>query len=105
VGDRIAQIVYADDADRIDISKLLAENEMGLGSSRFDVLGEHIEISHNLLDRSISESGSVHKLFYAANGRIVLERGINLPLGITTYIERSGNRYVYCGIAHSDHRI
>jgi hypothetical protein len=98
IGDHIARIVYNGDGETIDIRELLSQKEMTLGENRFHAGDEEVEISHTLLERSVSESGPSHKLFYAANGRIVLERDISLPLGISTYIERSGSRYVYYGI-------
>ncbi len=101
-GDHIAQISYSDELESIDIKALVTAGRTSVSKDRFVFHEVEVEISHTLLDRAITEQAVSHRLYYAANGRIVLERDIGLSLGIPTFIERDGRKNVYVGIVSSD---
>lgn len=92
-------ITVETDVESFDLASFLSSREIELGSRSFDVLeGKHVNLDHNLLERGVVEGKASHKLYFSANGRVVAEFDIGLPLGLSTYIERDGSHYAYAGV-------
>ncbi len=86
-----------------DLAKFLETKQKTIGRNQMSMPnGDSIDIEHNLLERGVVEGTANHKLYFAANGRIVSEVDIGLALGLTTYIERNGSRYSYAGVVSGD---
>jgi len=92
-------ITVMTDEETYDLADFLGSKEIDLGVISIADLDEDvIQLKHTLLERSIVEGKVSHKLYLAANDRVVSEQDIGLALGLTTFIEREGSRYVYAGI-------
>lgn len=99
VGQSVASITIETSEGSEDLVEVLASKKISLGTNKISVLDESdLEIDHNLLDKGVVEGGASHKLYMAANGRVVAEFDIGLPLGLHTYVERDGQHYVYAGL-------
>jgi hypothetical protein len=82
-----------------NLIEFLASKEIELGTLEIGVFdGQKLRLDHNLLERGVVEGKASHKLYFAANGRVVTSFDIGLPLGLSTYVERDGFHYLYAGV-------
>lgn len=82
-----------------DLSEYLEHRELELGNLEIDLAeGDVIKLEHNLLEKELVEGKASHKLYFAANGRVVSDFDIGLAMGLTTYVERDGKKYAYAGV-------
>ncbi|GGP00626.1 ATP-binding protein [Stakelama pacifica] len=103
VGSDRPSIFLETDNESHDLVDFLGTKEVNLGSADLDLPNnESAHIEHNLLERGVMEGDATHKFYIAANGRVVSEHDIGGALGLKTYIERDGNRYVYAGVVSGD---
>ncbi|NMG39249.1 hypothetical protein GRZ55_08345 [Chelativorans sp. ZYF759] len=99
VAQEVPSITIETDESSQDLVEVLASKKVELGTDDFDIAESgNLTITHNLLDRGVVEGKAAHKIYLAANGRVVAEYEIGLPLGLNTYVERDGEQYVYAGV-------
>jgi hypothetical protein len=99
VGDHVPLIIIETDTESHNLVEFLASKEIELGTLEIGVFdGQKLRLDHNLLERGVVEGKASHKLYFAANGRVVTSFDIGLPLGLSTYVERDGFHYVYAGV-------
>lgn len=99
VAREVPSIVIETDDSSQDLVEVLASRKIELGSHPVQATeGSELVLTHNLLDRGVVEGKATHKLYMAASGRVVAEFDIGLPLGLSTYVERDGEQYVYAGV-------
>lgn len=92
-------ITIQNDDESYDLAEFLGSKEIDLGTITLtDADGDSLQLKHTLLERGVVEGKVSHKLYFAANDRVVYEQDIGLALGLTTFIERAGQRYVYAGV-------
>ena len=99
VAKEVPSITIETDESNQDLVEILASKKVEIDVQTFEVADSgDLSITHNLLERGVVEGKAAHKVYLAANGRVVEEFEIGLPLGLNTYVEREGERYVYAGV-------
>jgi hypothetical protein len=96
--ERGINITFEGIEDVVALGDILKEKCKQLSSQKFDIEKREFNVSHLAISRRLSEGGATHRLFFEANGRIVREESIGLPLGLSTYLELDGEKYVYAGV-------
>lgn len=98
-----ASIEFCDEDACTNLRDFVDSLRLRADSGTFSVKSyDDLTIRHSLVDRSLADEGPIHKICFAAHGRIVREVKINEAVGLPTFIEFEGRKSFYIGIVESE---
>lgn len=99
IAETVPSIMVETPQETIHLSDVLQSKKISLDVQSIDATeSDRLNLGHNLLERGVAEGGAAHKIYLAAHGRVVADFDLGQPLGLTTYVDVSGGRYVYAGV-------
>ena len=102
VSDGVPDVIFTGDDGTVSIRQFVQHHSIQIGAEEFDDDGDQFRIEHSLLERALADNRAEHLVHLAAGDRIVRSNDVGNAIGLQTYVERGGKKYVYCSVVSGD---